>query len=99
MAATTYDPEVHLAAPGRRTREATMLGRALAWGRAHGPTIGRSLARAAGRARTLLLTVAGFGCVVASAWMVAVPLGLAVAGGALLALEYLSAPASTDRRR
>jgi hydrogenase/urease accessory protein HupE len=42
------------------------------------------------RARTAAMSVGGFGCLVAAAWMVAVPAGLAAAGASLLVLEYLS---------
>jgi hydrogenase/urease accessory protein HupE len=42
------------------------------------------------RLRTLALSVGGFGCLVAAAWAVAIPAGLAAAGLSLLALEYLS---------
>lgn len=42
------------------------------------------------RLRTAVLAVAGFGCLCAAAWMVAVPLGLAAAGVSLLVLEWLT---------
>jgi hypothetical protein len=42
------------------------------------------------RARTALLSVAGFGCLTAAAWSIAVPAGLAAAGVSLLVLEYLA---------
>lgn len=42
------------------------------------------------RLKTATLTVSGFGCLCAAAWMVAVPLGLAAAGVSLLLLEWLS---------
>jgi hydrogenase/urease accessory protein HupE len=56
-------------------------------------TLGRLAARlvvALPRARTAALSVGGFGCLTAAAWMVAVPAGLAAAGVSLLVLEYLS---------
>lgn len=40
--------------------------------------------------RTLVLSVAGLGALTAAAWLVAVPLGLAAAGLALLVLEWLT---------
>jgi hypothetical protein len=40
--------------------------------------------------RTLLLSVAGFGCITAAAWTLHVAAGLAVAGVSLLVLEALS---------
>lgn len=43
-------------------------------------------------ARTLLLVLAGMGLLVASAWLVALPLGLCAAGAACLALAYLTDP-------
>jgi hypothetical protein len=46
------------------------------------------------RARTALLSVAGFALLSAAAWTVAVPLGLAAAGASLLVLEWL-----TEERR
>jgi hypothetical protein len=49
-----------------------------------------SLGRWARRARSLVLHLGGLAAVTASAWMVAVPLGLLVAGVALLVLEYLT---------
>jgi hypothetical protein len=55
--------------------------------------LGRLAARAAmlvPRARTVAMSVGGFGCLVAAAWTVAVPAGLAAAGASLLVLEYLS---------
>jgi len=39
-------------------------------------------------AHPVLLAVLGFACLAAAAWMVAVPLGLAVAGLCLLVLEW-----------
>lgn len=57
--------------------------------------LGQKLARAQVLTRALLLlvlrvlfVVAGFGCITAAAWMVAVPLGLFVAGLSLLVLEW-----------
>jgi hypothetical protein len=55
--------------------------------------VGRIAARAVvalPRLRTTALSLGGFGCLVAAAWMVAVPAGLAAAGLSLLVLEYLS---------
>jgi hypothetical protein len=49
------------------------------------------------RLRTAALAVGGFGCLVAAAWTVAVPLGLAAAGCALLLLEYLTGDESRRR--
>jgi hypothetical protein len=46
------------------------------------------------QARTLVLSVAGFGCLVAAAWTVSTGVGLATAGVSLLLLEYL-----TEERR
>lgn len=43
-----------------------------------------------GALRRIVLTIGGFTLLVAAAWTVAIPLGLAVAGGCLLVLEYLS---------
>lgn len=40
--------------------------------------------------RTTVLAIGGFGCLATAAWMVAVPLGVAAAGLALLVLEFLS---------
>jgi hypothetical protein len=40
--------------------------------------------------RTLLLSVAGFGCITAAAWTLHFAAGLAVAGVSLLVLEALS---------
>ncbi|MFE0378347.1 hypothetical protein ACFW1M_22815 [Streptomyces inhibens] len=51
----------------------------------------RRLAPLWGRARTTLLTLAGFGGLTAAAWTVALPLGLAAAGLSCFALEYLTA--------
>lgn len=45
--------------------------------------------------RTAALSVAGFGCLTAAAWTIALPLGLAAAGISVLILEYL---ASSDSR-
>jgi hypothetical protein len=45
--------------------------------------------------RTLLLSLAGFGCLTAAAWSVATWAGLAVAGVSLLLIEYLTS--SSDR--
>jgi hypothetical protein len=50
----------------------------------------RKLAPLWGRARTTVLTMAGFGGLTAAAWTVALPLGLAVAGLSCFALEYLA---------
>ena len=74
-----------------RSRD-TLLARIVSGARAHAPSIGRWLARAGRRTRTLTLQVSGLGMVVAAAWMVAVPLGLLVGGVSLLVLEHLSAP-------
>ena len=41
-------------------------------------------------ARTPMLALAGFGCLSAAAWAVALPLGLAAVGVSLLLLELLS---------
>jgi uncharacterized membrane protein YdjX (TVP38/TMEM64 family) len=49
------------------------------------------------RARTAVMSVAGFGCLVAAAWTVSMAAGLAAAGVSLLALEYLTDDG--DRRR
>jgi hypothetical protein len=70
----------------RRGREATVAGRLVVAARAAAPSLGRW----ARRARSLVLHVGGLGCVTAAAWLVAVPLGLLVAGVALLTLEYLT---------
>jgi hypothetical protein len=40
--------------------------------------------------RTAALSVAGFGCLTAAAWTVALPLGLAAAGVSVLLIEYLT---------
>lgn len=40
--------------------------------------------------RTATLSVAGFGCLTAAAWTVALPLGLAAAGVSVLLIEYLT---------
>lgn len=45
--------------------------------------------------RTLLLTLAGFGCLTAAAWTIHLAAGLAAAGVSFLVLEYLTA--SGDR--
>ncbi|MFD8866020.1 hypothetical protein ACFV1F_16870 [Streptomyces sp. NPDC059590] len=45
-----------------------------------------------GQARTTVLTLAGFAGLTSAAWMVAVPLGLAVGGLSAFALEYLTSP-------
>jgi hydrogenase/urease accessory protein HupE len=50
------------------------------------------------RARTVAMSVGGFGCLVAAAWTVAVPAGLAAAGVSLLVLEYLSGDQAGGRR-
>ena len=50
----------------------------------------RKLAPLWARARTTVLTMAGFGGLTAAAWTVALPLGLAVAGLSCFALEYLA---------
>jgi hypothetical protein len=42
------------------------------------------------QARTVVLSVAGFGCLSAAAWTVAMPLGLAAAGLSVLLIEYLA---------
>jgi hypothetical protein len=63
--------------------------------------LGRLAARvvvALPRARTAAMSVGGFGCLVAAAWMVAVPAGLAAAGCSLLVLEYLSGDQTGGRR-
>jgi len=86
MAATTYQLRQ------ARTREATVLGRAAATVRAGAPGVGRWLGRAATRARSLALHVAGLGAISAAGWEIARPLGLLSAGVSLLVLEYLSAP-------
>jgi hypothetical protein len=62
---------------------------------------GRLAARAVAglpRLRTAAMSVGGFGCLVAAAWMVAVPAGLAAAGCSLLLLEYLSGEQGGSRR-
>jgi hypothetical protein len=63
--------------------------------------LGRLAARAVAglpRLRTATMSVGGFGCLVAAAWMVAVPAGLAAAGVSLLVLEYLSGEQEGRRR-
>lgn len=50
-------------------------------------------------ARTPVLALAGFGCLTAAAWAVAVPLGLAAAGVSLLLLEVLSGDDKPAGRR
>jgi hypothetical protein len=50
------------------------------------------------RLRTAAMSVGGFGCLVAAAWMVAVPAGLAAAGLSLLVLEHLSGDQEGRRR-
>lgn len=40
--------------------------------------------------RTTTLALAGFGCLTAAAWTVALPLGLAAAGVSVLLVEFLS---------
>lgn len=42
------------------------------------------------RVRTTALALAGFGCLTAAAWTVALPLGLAAAGVSVLLVEYLT---------
>jgi hypothetical protein len=49
--------------------------------------------------RTAALTVGGFGCLTAAAWLVAVPLGLVAAGVSLLVLEWLTGVDRADGRR
>lgn len=83
---------------GLRTRDTTVLGRLATAARAAAPGVGRWLNRAGRRARRLLLHLGGLGAITAAAWMVAVPLGLLIAGVSLLVLEYLSAPESELRR-
>lgn len=102
MTATAFEtdrPVLRAPAVRARTRSDTYLGRALSWARAHAPGAGRWLRAAATRIRTVALTVAGLGCVVAAAWLVAVPLGLLAGGLSLLALEYLSTPTEPQGRR
>ena len=55
------------------------------------------LVAAAPRARTALLSLAGFGCLTAAAWSVSLPAGLAAAGLSLLVLEYLTADGGKRR--
>lgn len=50
---------------------------------------GRVLPRAA-TVRTAVLSLIGFGCLTAAAWVVALPLGLAAAGVSVLLIEYLT---------
>lgn len=52
-----------------------------------GKTLGKLAAQLDG-ARSYVLPVAGLGCLVAAAWTVALPFGLAAAGGSLLLLDY-----------
>jgi hypothetical protein len=40
--------------------------------------------------RRAVLSLAGFGCLTAAAWLVALPLGLAAAGISVLFIEYLT---------
>jgi hypothetical protein len=77
----------------RRTREATIAGQLVMAARA----AASGLVRWGPRARSLLLTSGGLGSLVAAAWLVAVPLGLLVAGVSLLVLEYLSADGRPSR--
>lgn len=51
------------------------------------------------RARTAVLSVAGFGCLTAAAWTVGTGAGLAAAGVSLLVLEYLANDGGGGRRR
>lgn len=63
--------------------------------------VARFAGRAVGRLprwsviRTAVLAVAGFGCITAAAWMVAVPLGLLAAGVSLLVIELLGSTGRT----
>jgi hypothetical protein len=76
-----------------RLRTTSVLGRAATAARQHAPAAGRWAQRAAVRARTLVLQVAGLGAVTMAAWDVARPLGLAVGGASLLVVEALTGPA------
>jgi hypothetical protein len=42
------------------------------------------------KVRTTALSLAGFGCLTAAAWTLALPLGLAAAGVSVLLIEYLT---------
>jgi hypothetical protein len=67
-------------------RDATV-GHLVALARAAAPVV----VRWGRRARSLVLHLGGLGCLTAAASLVAVPLGLVVAGAALLVLQYLTA--------
>ena len=81
----------------RRSRADTTAARLWASAQAHGPLVGAALARAGQRLRRLVLSVAAMVCIVTAAWMIAVPLGLVVAGGSLLWLEWLTTPEQPER--
>lgn len=49
------------------------------------------------RLRTAVLSVAGFSCLTAAAWTIALPLGLTAAGVSLLVLEALTNNEGTSR--
>jgi hypothetical protein len=70
-----------------RARDAAVAGRLVAVVRTAAP----GLRRAVVRARSLVLHVGGLGAITAAAWLVALRLGLLVAGVSLLTLEYLAA--------
>lgn len=75
--------------PDRRTALLAAVGRLWQAARPRPGAPRRTLARWH-RARTPVLSVAGFALLSAAAWMLAVPAGLAAAGTSLLILELLS---------
>jgi hypothetical protein len=74
-----------------RVRSRTVLARLAAGVAAPAPAAGHRLKRAATRARSLALHVAGLGSISWGAYEVAEPVGFVAAGVSLLVLEWLTA--------